>query len=175
MFYLAKLIIALLSDWRLCDDSRVTPIGHEKNAVSRGAYLLFYRCRTPFSPPKQIYNIEEFFPINEKSLNESESEQGTSKDDSTKDSDSLLFIGEDFPDIGDNSEKLTDDFGEMSQAGVKTSVRTDTEMISTGIKSTQGLKVGSSIGVMDQISDNSSASDTEDNEPPGYTDMEAVD
>jgi hypothetical protein len=69
-------------------------------------------------------------------LNESESEQGTSKDDSTKDSDSLLFIGEDFPDIGDNSEKLTDDFGEMSQAGVKTSVRTDTEMISTGIKST---------------------------------------
>jgi hypothetical protein len=50
-----------------------------------------------------------------------------------------------------------------------------TEMISTGIKSTQGLKVGSSIGVMDQVSDNSSASDTEDNEPPGYTDMEAVD
>jgi hypothetical protein len=86
-------------------------------------------------------------------LNESESEQGTSKDDSTKDSDSLLFIGEDFPDIGDNSEKLTDDFGEMSQAGVKTSVRTDTEMISTGIKSTQGLKVGSSIGVMDQVSE----------------------
>jgi hypothetical protein len=64
-------------------------------------YLSFlYQFSLKFLP-KQIYNIEEFFPINEKSLNESESEQGTSKDDSTKDSDSLLFIGEDFPDIGD--------------------------------------------------------------------------
>ena len=117
---------------------------------------------------------EEYFPSSE-STNDTESEPGTSKEDSNKDSDSLLYIAEDFPDIGDNSEKLTDDFGEMSQAGVKTSVRTNTEMMSSGISATKGLKVGSSIGIMDQASENSSVSDTEETEPPAYTDMEAVD
>ncbi|XP_076074330.1 ubiquitin carboxyl-terminal hydrolase 19-like [Mytilus galloprovincialis] len=160
-------------DWRLCDDSRVSSIGHEKNAVSRGAYLLFYRCRTPFSPPPQIdlYDDEdEEGPSKEGStLNDSSSEP---KEDSTKDSDSLLYMGEDFPDMGDNSEKLTDDFGEMSQAqaGVKTFIK-----IESGHNKTLGLQVGSSIGLMDQASDNSSISDTEETHPQGYTDMEAVD
>ncbi|XP_062607024.1 ubiquitin carboxyl-terminal hydrolase 19-like isoform X1 [Saccostrea cucullata] len=41
-------------DWRLCDDSRVTYIGGEKNVVVRGAYLLFYRKRQPLEPPRLI-------------------------------------------------------------------------------------------------------------------------
>ncbi|XP_048740346.2 ubiquitin carboxyl-terminal hydrolase 19-like isoform X2 [Ostrea edulis] len=38
-------------DWRLCDDSRVSFIGGEKNVVVRGAYLLFYRKREPLESP----------------------------------------------------------------------------------------------------------------------------
>ena len=37
--------------WRHCDDSRVTSISHEKNVVTRSAYLLFYRRRQTFLPP----------------------------------------------------------------------------------------------------------------------------
>lgn len=40
--------------WRLCDDSRVSSISHEKNVVTRGAYLLFYRRRQTFLPPPSI-------------------------------------------------------------------------------------------------------------------------
>lgn len=34
--------------WRLCDDSRVTMVGHESTVVTKGAYLLFYRRRQVF-------------------------------------------------------------------------------------------------------------------------------
>ncbi|XP_052779874.1 ubiquitin carboxyl-terminal hydrolase 19-like [Mya arenaria] len=37
--------------WRLCDDSRVSSISHEKNVVTKSAYLLFYRRRQAFIPP----------------------------------------------------------------------------------------------------------------------------
>lgn len=158
----------------------MSSIGHEKNAVSRSAYLLFYRCRQPFSPPPHIElyeDQEEEEPLKEEECKGlgSASHQSDIKEEYIKDSDSLLYMGEDFPDIGENSEKLTDDFGEMSQAGVKTSIQTDTEMLSSGRCLTQGLNVGSSIGIMDQASDKSSASEPEDPDPPGYTDMEAVD
>lgn len=36
--------------WRLCDDSRVSTVSHEKNVVTRAAYLLFYRRREVFVP-----------------------------------------------------------------------------------------------------------------------------
>ncbi|KAL3852453.1 hypothetical protein ACJMK2_016087 [Sinanodonta woodiana] len=42
-----------LVGWRLCDDSRVSNISHEKNVVTRAAYLLFYRRREPFIPPER--------------------------------------------------------------------------------------------------------------------------
>ncbi|KAJ8301160.1 hypothetical protein KUTeg_020147 [Tegillarca granosa] len=45
--------------WRLCDDSRVTTILNENSVVTRGAYLLFYRRRTPFVPPKPLPQEEE--------------------------------------------------------------------------------------------------------------------
>ncbi|XP_041347481.1 ubiquitin carboxyl-terminal hydrolase 19-like [Gigantopelta aegis] len=37
-------------DWRLCDDSRVTPVGNEKNVVTAAAYVLFYRQRNRPAP-----------------------------------------------------------------------------------------------------------------------------
>ena len=39
-----------ISGWRLCDDSRVSTVSHEKNVVTRAAYLLFYRRREVFIP-----------------------------------------------------------------------------------------------------------------------------
>ncbi|KAK3602943.1 hypothetical protein CHS0354_039361 [Potamilus streckersoni] len=42
-----------LVGWRLCDDSRVSNISHEKNVVTRAAYLLFFRRREPFILPKR--------------------------------------------------------------------------------------------------------------------------
>ncbi|KAL4225919.1 Ubiquitin carboxyl-terminal hydrolase 19 [Mactra antiquata] len=39
-----------LVGWRLCDDSRVTAVSHEKNVVTKSAYLLFYRRRQAFTP-----------------------------------------------------------------------------------------------------------------------------
>ncbi|XP_053378168.1 ubiquitin carboxyl-terminal hydrolase 19-like [Mercenaria mercenaria] len=44
--------------WRLCDDSRVTAISHEKNVVTRAAYLLFYRRREVFVPPPQVLSLD---------------------------------------------------------------------------------------------------------------------
>ena len=34
----------------MCDDSRVSTVSHEKNVVTRAAYLLFYRRREVFVP-----------------------------------------------------------------------------------------------------------------------------
>ncbi|XP_060079389.1 ubiquitin carboxyl-terminal hydrolase 19-like [Ylistrum balloti] len=45
-------------DWRLCDDSRVTSVSNEKNIMTRGAYLLFYRRRDTFSVPKEISSVQ---------------------------------------------------------------------------------------------------------------------
>ncbi|KAK7102274.1 ubiquitin carboxyl-terminal hydrolase 19-like [Littorina saxatilis] len=37
--------------WRLFDDSRVMEVSSEKSAMTKDAYLLFYRLRQPFVPP----------------------------------------------------------------------------------------------------------------------------
>ncbi|XP_060582154.1 ubiquitin carboxyl-terminal hydrolase 19-like isoform X2 [Ruditapes philippinarum] len=44
--------------WRLCDDSRVSTVSHEKNVVTRAAYLLFYRRREVFVPPPPVVSGE---------------------------------------------------------------------------------------------------------------------
>ncbi|KAK3104177.1 hypothetical protein FSP39_025069 [Pinctada imbricata] len=46
-------------DWRLCDDSRVTSMSNERNVVTKGAYLLFYRRREPFKLEHPISYTEE--------------------------------------------------------------------------------------------------------------------
>ncbi|XP_033746045.1 ubiquitin carboxyl-terminal hydrolase 19-like [Pecten maximus] len=46
-------------DWRLCDDSRVTSVSNEKNIMTRGAYLLFYRRRDIFSISKEVSPVED--------------------------------------------------------------------------------------------------------------------
>lgn len=40
-----SLAVVSVSGWRLCDDSRVSPIPNEKSVVTPDAYLLFYRRR----------------------------------------------------------------------------------------------------------------------------------
>lgn len=49
-----NLVVIWVTDWRLCDDSRVSSVGNEKNIMTRGAYLLFYRRRDEFTIPKEV-------------------------------------------------------------------------------------------------------------------------
>ena len=65
-------------DWRLCDDSRVSAISHEKNVVTRAAYLLFYRRREVFIPPPTAGPDEE---------NLDQPDQGIVDDDDDDDND----------------------------------------------------------------------------------------
>lgn len=52
-------ILHFFSGWRLCDDSRVSSVSHEKNVVTKSAYLLFYRRRQAFVPSPILDNLPE--------------------------------------------------------------------------------------------------------------------
>jgi hypothetical protein len=67
--YFLNVPLRFVSGWREFNDRDVSPIANEKKVVSRSAYLLFYRLRSPFVPPIPrpiTMQVEEGVEVGEK-------------------------------------------------------------------------------------------------------------
>ena len=105
----------------MCDDSRVSSISHEKNVVTRAAYLLFYRRQETFTAPSIESSLEAVETIDREKddVNEQESDSrkeihGTDDDDSNKTEMERFGTGNLVIDTSEKASELAD-FDEMEE------------------------------------------------------------
>lgn len=155
-------------DWRLCDDSRVNNISGERNVVSRGAYLLFYRKRESLVTPMLISPTPDL-DIGDQNVNASFMSLRTKAEESEAEKepcymkDENLIEDEDVASSLDNTEP--DDFGDAS------GLDNLPLLVDHHYPSMYG------VSGEDEVDKDSGYSQSRSSpaEDPGYTDMEAVD
>ena len=138
--------------WRLCDDSRVSTVSHEKNVVTRAAYLLFYRRREVFVP----------CPLTGIPIPETELAQGGEPDSRSRSSSDSADLEEELTGelTLDDSQQEDDELPDLE----------DCEPRESTVKEESGEKAGVMGNIPVPVIELGM-----DDEELGYTDMDSVD